>query len=187
MQSLTRNDGCLDISNPLLTRRSKQAPFTTLLILQKFLRANANDPVKAKQQLLEALKWRKSFKPLEAKEETFDQSKFGGLGFVIWLESVPDTKNEKDVAAFNIYGAAAKDFKHTFGDADAFVRWRVALMEITLAELHLDKAIKPIPDYGKGPDPYQAIQVHDYLSVSFWHQPAEIKSSSARIIDMFQK
>lgn len=85
----------------------------------------------------------------------------------------------------NIYGAAAKDFKKTFGDTDAFIRWRVAVMELTLQQLHLDKADKPIPDYGKGPDPYQAIQVHDYLSVSFFRQPAEIKASSRKIIELF--
>lgn len=69
----------------------------------------------------------------------------------------------------------------------SFIRWRVALMELTLASLNLTSATKPIPDYGQGPDPYQALQIHDYLSVSFFRQPAEIKASSSRIIDMFQK
>jgi len=73
----------------------------------------------------------------------------------------------------------------TFGDTDAFIRWRVAIMELTLQQLHLDKADRSIPDYGKGPDPYQAIQVHDYLSVSFFRQPAEIKASSRKIIELF--
>ena len=75
----------------------------------------------------------------------------------------------------------------TFGDTEAFVRWRVALMELTLAQLKLNEADKPIPDYGQGPDPYQAIQVHDYLSVSFFRQPGEIKAASSKIIDLFQK
>lgn len=60
-------------------------------------------------------------------------------------------------------------------------------MELTLAGLHLESATKPIPDYGQGSDPYQAIQIHDYLSVSFFRQPAEIKASSSKIIDMFQR
>lgn len=60
-------------------------------------------------------------------------------------------------------------------------------MEITLAELNLNAATKPIPDYGQGADPYQAVQIHDYLSVSFFRQPAEIKASSQKIIEMFQK
>lgn len=85
---------------------------------------------------------------------------------------------------FNIYGAAAKD--KAFGDTEAFIRWRVALMELTLQQLELNRATKIIPDYGKGPDPYQAIQVHDYLSVSFFRQPAEVKAASQKIISMFQ-
>lgn len=60
-------------------------------------------------------------------------------------------------------------------------------MELTLAQLDLNAADKTIPDYGQGPDPYQAIQIHDYLSVSFFRQPAEIKASSSKIINLFQR
>lgn len=93
-----------------------------------------------------------------------------------------------DVAVFNIYGAAAKDSKKAFGDTDAFVRWRVALMERTLEALKLNEAEQPIPDYDqRGTDQYQAIQIHDYESVSFFRQPAEIKAASSKIIETFQK
>jgi hypothetical protein len=34
---------------------------------------------------------------------------------------------------------------------------------------------------------YQAIQIHDYLSVSFFQQPAEIKAASSKIIETFQR
>jgi hypothetical protein len=142
---------------------------------------------KAKEQLTASLKWRKEYQPLKVKDEAFDADKFGKLGYVTRVKGATETKNEEDVAAFNIYGAAAKDFKKTFGDTDAFVRWRVALMEITIAQLNLHTADKVIPDYGKGPDPYKAIAVHDYLSVSFLRQPAEIKASSSKIVDMFQR
>lgn len=60
-------------------------------------------------------------------------------------------------------------------------------MELTLSHLNLPNATAEIPDYGQGPDPHQAIQVHDYLSVSFFRQPAEIKASSSKIIDLFQR
>jgi hypothetical protein len=60
-------------------------------------------------------------------------------------------------------------------------------MELTLTQLSLQHATLSIPDYGKGPDPYQALQIHDYLSVSFFRQPAEVKASSSRIIDLFQR
>lgn len=60
-------------------------------------------------------------------------------------------------------------------------------MELTLAHLDLPNATSQIADYGQGIDQYQAIQVHDYQSVSFFRQPAEIKASSTRIIDLFQR
>lgn len=103
------------------------------------------------------------------------------------MRGATETGNEEDVCTFNIYGAAAKNPKKTFGDVEGFVRWRVALMELTLAALKLGEATQPIPDYGVGPDPYQAIQIHDYLSVSFFRQPAEVKASSSKIIDLFQR
>jgi hypothetical protein len=98
---------------------SKSSPFHTKLILQKFLRANQNDLEKAKQQLLETLKWRKEFDPVKAVGETFDKSRFGGLGYVLEVEGVPESKNKKDIATFNIYGAV-KDKKATFGDLERF-------------------------------------------------------------------
>jgi hypothetical protein len=60
-------------------------------------------------------------------------------------------------------------------------------MELTLAHLDLSNATAQIADYGEGLDPYQAIQLHDYQSVSFFRQPAEIKASSTKIIDLFQR
>ena len=92
-------------------------PFTTLLILQKFLRANADDIDKAAAQLLGALQWRKEFQPLKVKNEVFSGECFAGLGFVTELKGVPGSANESDVAVFNIYGAV-KDMKRTFGDLD---------------------------------------------------------------------
>jgi hypothetical protein len=99
---------------------SKSNPFPTKLILQKFLRANQNDLAKAKQQLLDTLKWRKEFDPIKAADETFDKAKFDGLGYVLEIEGVPESPNKKDIATFNIYGAV-KDNKATFGDLDLYV------------------------------------------------------------------
>jgi hypothetical protein len=95
----------------------RTGPFHTKLILQKFLRANANDVEKAKEQLKGTLTWRKEFKPQEAVEETFSKEQFGGLGYVISLEGVPGSENKKDVCTFNVYGAV-KDNKQTFGNID---------------------------------------------------------------------
>lgn len=102
---------------------TKSDEFHTKLILQKFLRANANDLDKAKQQLLETLKWRKDFNPTKAAGESFDQTKFDRLGYIIEVEGVPESENKKDIVTFNIYGAV-KDNKATFGDLDAYVSLR---------------------------------------------------------------
>lgn len=99
---------------------NKSSPFHTKLILQKFLRANQNDLDKAKQQLLETLKWRKEFDPVKAMDETVDKARFGGLGYVLEVEGVPESKNAKDIVTFNIYGAV-KDKKATFGDLEGYV------------------------------------------------------------------
>lgn len=60
-------------------------------------------------------------------------------------------------------------------------------MELTLSKLNLSNATAPIPDYGAGPDPYQAIQVHDYLQVSFLRQDPVVKAATRKTIDTFSK
>ena len=156
------------------------------LILQKFLRANANDVEKAAEQLLGTLKWRKDFKALEARDGIYSKAKFDKLGYITRVKGVPGSSNESDVATFNIYGAV-KDKQATFGDTESFMRWRVALMELSLQSLNLAAATEPIPDYGKGPDPYQGIQVHDYLNVSFLRQDPHVKAASTEAINTFKK
>lgn len=69
----------------------------------------------------------------------------------------------------------------------SFMRWRVALMELGLSRLNLTSATKPLPEYGAGPDPYQGIQVHDYLNVSFLRQNPYAKAASKEAINTFQK
>jgi len=121
--------------------------FHKKLIVQKFLRANANDLEKARNQLLETLKWRKSFNALHAKDETFSRARFGGLGYVVKLKGVPESLNEQDFATFNIYGAVT-DNGATFADLTGFLRWRVGVMELTLARLEMERGIHAIADYG---------------------------------------
>ena len=105
----------VDMSNPTSGH--------TKNILQKFLRANANDVVKAEEQLLATLKWRKEFQPLKAlDEEEHSRSRFGGLGFVTTLKSVPGfDADAAQVVTWNVYGAV-KDNKVTFGDVDRYCR-----------------------------------------------------------------
>lgn len=62
----------------------------------------------------------------------------------------------------------------------SFIRWRAALMELSIRKLGLDKATALIPD--DGPDPYQMVQVHDYKSLSFFRLDAETKAASKETI-----
>lgn len=156
--------------------------FHTKLILQKYLRANANDLTKAKEQLLETLKWRKQFDPVAAASATYDKDRFEGLGYILEVEGVPESVNKKDIVTFNVYGAV-KDNAKTFGDIDAFLKWRVGLMERSIQKLNLAAAKEPIPDFGQGPDLYQGFQVHDYLQVAFIRQDAHVKAATKKTIE----
>ena len=108
------------------------------MILQKFLRANEGKLPEAKAQLLAALKWRKSYNPLAAKDEVFSKAKFGGLGYVTKVKGAmlgaQKSTNEEDVVVFNIYGGAAKNSKETFGDTDAYVVCETLLGELSAAD-----------------------------------------------------
>lgn len=86
----------------------------TMVVLQKFLRANNDDPVAAEKQLTQALEWRKKMNPSALVTRTFDKSKFNDLGFV----TVHNGDNNKNtVITWNIYGAV-KNNKATFGDVE---------------------------------------------------------------------
>lgn len=60
-------------------------------------------------------------------------------------------------------------------------------MELGLSKLNLPLAGTPVPNYGEGPDPYQGIQVHDYMDVSFLRQNPYVKAASKEAIEVFQK
>ncbi|KAF3928636.1 Patellin-4 [Arthrobotrys entomopaga] len=150
---------------------STSPDFGTLLILQKFLRANSNNIEKAVEQLASTLRWRQEKKPLESMAIEYNREAFEGLGYVQVINSTGE------VLTWNIYGAV-KSYKKTFGDLEQFLNWRVALMEAAIAKLNLTSATKPIPDFGKGEDPYQIAQIHDYLNVSFLRQDPDVKAAS---------
>lgn len=88
------------------------------IVLEKFLRANDKDVAKAKSQLTEALKWRKSMDVEKLLEREYDSARFGDLGYLTVFEK-PDGKG-KDIVTWNVYGAV-KDIKATFGDVEECV------------------------------------------------------------------
>lgn len=63
-------------------------------------------------------------------------------------------------------------------------------MERSIDLLDLASAKQPIPDHDATKptvDPYQAIQIHDYLQISFFRTPAEVRIASKKTIELFQK
>ncbi|KAK2035368.1 CRAL/TRIO domain-containing protein [Colletotrichum zoysiae] len=152
----------------------------TTVVLQKFLRANDNDVSKAADQLQKALVWRRDTNPGKLLDDvSFDKKKFGDLGYVTTHK---DSQGKDMIITWNIYGAV-KDKKATFGNVDEFIKWRAALMELSVRKLGLDKVQAPIPDGGE--DPYQMIQVHDYLNVSFLRMDPAVKAASSETIRVF--
>ncbi|KAI9769944.1 MAG: Non-classical phosphatidylinositol transfer protein (PITP) [Geoglossum simile] len=153
-------------------------------ILQKFLRANANNVDRASHQLIQTLKWRSEFEATHTVVETFDRNKFEGVGYVTTIDD-PHKDENKVVITWNIYGSV-RDNAATFGGVEDFLRWRVALMEMAMRQLNFIAGRVAIPDYGCGDDPYQIYQVHDYLSVRFFTMDASIRASSKRVIEVFR-
>lgn len=64
-----------------------------------------------------------------------------------------------------------------------FVKWRAALMELSVKELDLASATVPIP--ADGEDQYRMLQVHDYQSVSFFRMDPSVKAASKETIQIF--
>ena len=86
----------------------------TKVVLQKFLRANNGDATAAEKQLSSALEWRKKLQPTALVAQTFDEKKYGGLGYVTVHK---DDKGKETVITWNVYGAV-KNNKKTFGDVE---------------------------------------------------------------------
>ncbi|GAA5895446.1 hypothetical protein JCM5296_006772 [Sporobolomyces johnsonii] len=160
------------------------APFPTLLVLQKYLRSTKNDVDAAAAALEATLTWRNEFgidRGGVADESAGQDERFDGLGYV--------SKVRGRVVTWNVYGRASKpgEAKRVFGDVDKFLRWRLALMERSIALFDLSTATTPIPDYGAGEDPYQGYQVHDYEGVSFLRMDADIRKASKEVVEVLQK
>ncbi|KND91893.1 Phosphatidylinositol transfer protein sfh5 [Tolypocladium ophioglossoides CBS 100239] len=158
---------------------SDHAP--TQVILQKFLRANSGDAAAAEKQLASALEWRKKVNPAALVAEAFDRKKFGDLGFVTTHK---DEAGKETVITWNIYGSV-KDNKATFGDVQEFIKWRAALMELSVQQLHLNDIKEPIAEGAGAADPHQMLQVHDYQSVSFFRMDPDVKAASKDTIQVF--
>ncbi|KAJ5176803.1 Phosphatidylinositol transfer protein sfh5 [Penicillium canariense] len=152
----------------------------TVNVLIKFLRANEGNVQGAEDQLRKALEWRKKTDPLAlAQSGRYSASKYGGLGYLTTYEQ----DGRPLVFTWNIYGAV-KDVGSTFADSDEFVKWRAALMELAVQDLKMKDATEVI-DYDGEKDPYQMIQVHDYLNVKFFRMDPSVRAATKKTIDVF--
>ncbi|CEJ60362.1 hypothetical protein PMG11_08939 [Penicillium brasilianum] len=152
----------------------------TVNVLIKFLRANEGNVQGAQDQLRKALEWRKKTDPLALVESgRYSATKYGGLGYLTTFEQ----DGRPLVFTWNIYGAV-KDVSATFGDSDEFVKWRAALMELAVQDLKMKDATEVI-DYDGEKDPYQMIQVHDYLNVKFFRMDPSVRTATKKTIDVF--
>ncbi|KAI1448846.1 CRAL/TRIO domain-containing protein [Annulohypoxylon stygium] len=155
------------------------------IVLQKYLNANDGDVVKAEDQLTKTLEWRAKTQPLELIKKNYSKAKFEGLGYVTKYlagdeKASEDNPEAKEIFTWNIYGGV-KSIEETFGNLEEFIDWRVALMELSVHELSLSTATKPITvDY----DPYKIFQVHDYKSISFLRPPPQVKATSTEVIKL---
>ncbi|KGO68927.1 hypothetical protein PITC_077560 [Penicillium italicum] len=151
----------------------------TVNVLIKFLRANEGNAKAAETQLSKALQWRKDVNPLALAESAkYSAAKFEGLGYLTTYEE----NGRPLVFTWNIYGAV-KDMRLTFADADGFVQWRAALMELAVQDLKMKDATEVI-EYD-GEDPYQMIQVHDYMNVKFFRMDPSVRSATKKVIEVF--
>ncbi|KAK4702913.1 phosphatidylinositol transfer protein SFH5, partial [Phenoliferia sp. Uapishka_3] len=181
--------------------QSDPPAFTTLLVLQKYLRSNNGEVEVAKKKLAATLAWRKEF-GLDGAEEgprEVEDDRFTGLGYV--------TRVSRDgverVVTWNVYGAVKKP-EETFSDIERFLsrchrnlftltdisllrrflRWRVNLMERGVRALSLSTATTPLSSSPNDPDPYQMVQVHDYLGVSFLRLDPATKAATKKTIEV---
>lgn len=150
------------------------------IVFQKYLNANDGDIAKAKDQLKSTLDYRAKMNVSKLVAKQYSKEKFGGLGYITNYDGETMTPETREVFTWNIYGNV-KDIQKSFGDMDAFIEWRVALMEMAMQTLDLSSATKPITAEN---DPYKIYQVHDYKSVSFFRSPPAVRAAAKKTVEV---
>lgn len=160
-------------------------------ILLKFLIATEYDVAKAEEKLVHTLNWRREFQVLSAAyQEKFD-AELEKLGVIT---EFPENKDNFRVVTWNLY-ANLKSPKKLFAKfgvgvteddevdtaentknapGTVFLRWRVGLMERSLALLEFTNK-----------DNNKTAQVHDYNNVSMFRMDPGMKAATKEIIQVF--
>lgn len=136
-------------------------------ILAKFVTAKPT-VTEAAEQLTNTLKWRKQFRPLDAAYNETHSHLYEPLGVI-----TPAT-SDRPAVTWNLYGAV-DDPSTVFADLDAFMRWRVGLMERGIAQLDFSRPERSTMD-----------QVHDYMNVSFLRMNPAARKGSQAVVQVFQ-
>lgn len=119
------------------------------------------------------VEFRAGHAPTQVILQKFLRANDGDAAALAWLREM--------VVTWNIYGAVT-DNKATFGDVDEFIKWRAALMKLSVRKLRLDAVTEPL---GAGEYPYRMVKVHDYRSVSFFRMDPDVRAASRRTIETF--
>ncbi|KAK0239032.1 CRAL-TRIO domain-containing protein [Armillaria nabsnona] len=146
----------IDPANPIDAKVS--------VVLMKFLRARNLSINEAHSMLVGTLRWRSEFDVEAAVKEEFPADVFDSLGHVYGKD-----KQGRPVV-YNIYGAT--NVKAAFSDVKRFLRWRVTLMEKSLALLDFETID-------------QTVQIHDYAGVSLSSRDANSKQAASEASGIF--
>ncbi|KAF8916209.1 CRAL-TRIO domain-containing protein [Mucidula mucida] len=135
------------------------------VILVKFLRARNLNVKAAREMLVNTLRWRDEIGIDALMKEEFPQEIFGALGHIY------KTDKQGRPVSYNVYGGN-KDIKAVFGDVPRFIRWRVKLMEETVAQCDFVTVD-------------QTVQIHDYEGVSMSSRDANSKQAASEASNVF--
>ncbi|PPR07228.1 hypothetical protein CVT26_012296 [Gymnopilus dilepis] len=156
------------------------------VILMKFLRARNLSISEAREMLVNTFRWRTSIDIDAVMKEEFPQDIFGNLGHIYGHDK------EGRPVVYNIYGGN-QDLKAVFGDVQRFIRWRVAFMEKSVAQLDFLEIDQMIQVHGTNVQSSSAeckLSVAspqlDYEGVSFTSRDANSKAAASEATNIFQ-
>lgn len=134
------------------------------VVLMKFLRAKHLNVKEARGMLVSTLRWRESFGVDAAVKEEFPEDVFGRVGHIFGRDK------EGRPVVYNIYGG--NNVQAAFSDVPRFLRWRIALMEKSVATLDFTEVDEIVP-------------IHDYAGVNLRHRDKNSKSASSEVTSIF--
>lgn len=138
------------------------------VILLKFLRAREFKVPESFNMLINSLEWRKRFGVQKLMKETFPAA-MDDMGVLYGRD------RQGQPVTYNFYGHM--DTKAVFedqGGVDAFIRWRIQLMEKAVALLDFDNGLEEV------------VQFHDYAGASMMSMDKHTRASSKAIVALFQ-